>query len=185
MSTSLLIVPSSYIISIYLNWTSLGIASVNSTSFKYMSDKFCAVNVYTKSSPADIVVPSGIFAVCAILIPGLFIVTDISLIFSVSVPSAFTLLVTVTSFLYTPSESFPTFAFTVKIFPLSPSTSPMLTVTFLPFTFTFVVDVISSYWAVSSFNFVSWIDSYSNSSGKLNVTTVFFLLLSSLPYSSL
>ena len=119
-----------------------------------MSDKFCAVNVYTKSSPADIVVPSGIFAVCATLTPGLFIVTDISLIFSVSVPSAFTLLVTVTSFLYTPSESFPTFAFTVKIFPLPPSTSPMFTVTFLPFTFTFVVDVISSYWAVSSFNFV-------------------------------
>ena len=91
--------PSSYTISKYLNVTSVGNASVNSTSFKYMSDKFCIVNVYAKSSPADIVVPVGILAVCATLIPGLFIVTDISSMFSVSVLSAFILLVTVTSFL--------------------------------------------------------------------------------------
>ena len=70
--------PSSYTISKYLNVTSVGNASVNSTSFKYMSDKFCIVNVYAKSSPADIVVPVGILAVCATLIPGLFIVTDTS-----------------------------------------------------------------------------------------------------------
>jgi len=82
-------VPSSYTISKYLNVTSVGNAS----------DKFCIVNVYAKSSPADIVVPVGILAVCATLIPGLFIVTDISSMFSVSVLSAFILLVIVTSFL--------------------------------------------------------------------------------------
>ena len=87
--------PSSYTISKYLNVTSVGNASVNSTSFKYMSDKFCIVNVYAKFSPADIVVPVGILAVCATLIPGLFIVTDISSMFSVSVLSAFILLVIV------------------------------------------------------------------------------------------
>ena len=153
MSTSLSIVPSSYIISIYLNWTSLGNASVNSTSFKYMSDRFCAVNVYTKSSPADIVVPSGIFAVCATLTPGLFIVTDISLIFSVSVPSAFTLLVTVTSFLYTLFDNLPTLVLTIKVFPFSPSRSPIFTAILLPFVFTLAVEVISSSSNVSSFHF--------------------------------
>ena len=51
--------PSSYTLSKYLNVTSVGNASVNSTSFKYISDKFCIVNVYAKSSPADIVVPVG------------------------------------------------------------------------------------------------------------------------------
>ena len=97
--TSVLFVPSEYIVSTLLSCTSSGSLSVNITSSIGISERFDIVNVYVYFSAAEIVVFAGILHVCTMLTPILLIVSVNVGIVSAFFPSASIVPVIETSFL--------------------------------------------------------------------------------------
>ena len=97
--TSVLFVPSEYIVSTLLSCTSSGSLSVNITSSIGIAERFDIVNVYVYFSAAEIVVFAGILHVCTMLTPILLIVSVNVGIVSAFFPSASMVPVIETSFL--------------------------------------------------------------------------------------
>ena len=97
--TSVLFVPSEYIVSTLLICTSSGNLSINVISSIAISDKLVIVNVYVYFSEAAIVVLAGILQLWTMLTPVLLIVSVSSGIISAFFPSASIVPLMVISFL--------------------------------------------------------------------------------------